>query len=184
MGIMTTIGKILSPNDPELVKKTLRRLEQQDIWNDAFSTALLEILDTKDSLKGEIRKELRGVQKRLSQAEAVTQAESVLKDKAGAFKVGLEKLEAALAAEERATLRANNAGKQLETATTLAGEARLKAERAESQAEEARKHLVQSRAATEDAKGILRSAMIQAERTESLADQRSEEHTSELQSLR
>ena len=38
MGIMKKIGDLVSPNDPELVEKTLARLDEQDRWNDVFST--------------------------------------------------------------------------------------------------------------------------------------------------
>lgn len=161
--IMKAIGDILSPNDPELVEKTLSRLEQQDQWNDVFSTVLLEMLDGSDSLKTEIRCSLRNVESRLLRAEAVTQAESVLKEKATAFGVGLEKLEAALAAEERATSRTNSAEEQLQTATTLALQARLQAEKAEKEATKATKLL-------EDAENAFRSAIAQTERTEGLAN--------------
>jgi hypothetical protein len=55
MGIMKKVGEILSPNDPELVEKTLVRIEEQDHWNDVFSTKLIELLDSHDFLKTEIR---------------------------------------------------------------------------------------------------------------------------------
>ncbi len=58
MGIMKKIGDLVSPNDPELVEKTLARLDEQDRWNDVFSTKLIEILDRNDALKSELRQKL------------------------------------------------------------------------------------------------------------------------------
>jgi hypothetical protein len=62
MPILGTIADLFSPNDPELVKKTLGRMSEQDIWNDVFSTKLIHVLDNIDSVKSEIRKGLRTVE--------------------------------------------------------------------------------------------------------------------------
>jgi hypothetical protein len=53
--LMETVADLLSPNDPELVRKTLARIEEQDRWNDVFSTKLIELLDTNDLLKSTVR---------------------------------------------------------------------------------------------------------------------------------
>ena len=50
MGILKRVGDLLSPNDPELVEKTLARLTEQDTWNDVFSTKLIELLDKIDQV--------------------------------------------------------------------------------------------------------------------------------------
>lgn len=70
MNIMNEIGRLLSPNDPELVEKTLARIAEQDTWNDVFSTKLIELLDNIDSLKAEHREKLRGLQSSLDKASA------------------------------------------------------------------------------------------------------------------
>jgi hypothetical protein len=58
MSIFNEVGKLFSPNDPELVEKTLLRLEEQDHWNDVFSTKLIELLDSHDQMKREARDSL------------------------------------------------------------------------------------------------------------------------------
>jgi hypothetical protein len=65
--------KVLSPKDPELVEKTLARLNEQDTWNDVFSTKLIELLDNMDSIKAEMRSMLRSLNE--SAAEAKRQTE-------------------------------------------------------------------------------------------------------------
>lgn len=75
MRIMREIGEFLSPNDPELVEKTLTRIAEQDTWNDVFSTKLIELLDNIDLLKTEHRQKLRAV-------ETATQNASVSLEKA------------------------------------------------------------------------------------------------------
>lgn len=62
MNIMSEIGRLLSPNDPELVEKTLARIAEQDTWNDVFSTKLIDLLDNIDLLKSEHREKLRTLQ--------------------------------------------------------------------------------------------------------------------------
>lgn len=66
---------IFSPSDPELVKRTLTRIDEQDTWNDVFSTKLIELLDNIDGLKKDIRERMRRI-------ESVTIAESMLLDEA------------------------------------------------------------------------------------------------------
>ncbi|HTF66509.1 MAG TPA: hypothetical protein VK638_27875 [Edaphobacter sp.] len=58
--------------------KTLSRLAEQDTWNDVFSTKLIELLDKSDQLKREIRESMRRADTRITQAEAVSQAEAAL----------------------------------------------------------------------------------------------------------
>lgn len=46
---------LLHPHDPELVAKTLARLQQQDEWNDVFATKLFGILDNIDRFQASVR---------------------------------------------------------------------------------------------------------------------------------
>lgn len=86
MGIMREFGKLLSPNDPELVEKTLTRIAEQDTWNDVFSTKLIELLDNIDVLKTEHRQKLRAVEAAAQNASAsLGQAE-------GAHKIASESI--------------------------------------------------------------------------------------------
>ena len=57
--ILQLFGELVSPNDPELVEKTLARINEQDKWNDVFSKKLIELLDNIDHLKAEIRERMR-----------------------------------------------------------------------------------------------------------------------------
>ena len=65
---MKNLGRILAPNDPVLVEKTLQRLAEQDTWNDVFSTKLIELLDTNDDLKAQIRESAREANRHFSEA--------------------------------------------------------------------------------------------------------------------
>ena len=69
-----------TPDDTEVVKKTLSRIDEQDKWNDVFSTKLIELLDNIDGLKKEIRERMRRV-------ESIKFAESVLLDEAARTEV-------------------------------------------------------------------------------------------------
>ena len=73
---MKIVGDLLSPNDPALVEKTLARINEQDRWNDLFSTKLIELLDNGDLMKSEIRERMRTI-------ESVTQTanQSILEAK-------------------------------------------------------------------------------------------------------
>jgi len=135
MGIMKGLGKLFSPNDPELVERTLARLNEQDTWNDVFSTKLIELLDKLDQIKGEIRQRLREADKRIERAESVTQAESILVEKAVKFGDASKRLEIAQAAEQRASAAALDAKRSLELATARLEEARNKAAEARIMAE-------------------------------------------------
>lgn len=75
MSLLIDFAKWFGPEDTELVKKTLTRIDEQDKWNDVFSTKLIELLDNIDGLKKEIRERMRRV-------ESVKVAESVLLDEA------------------------------------------------------------------------------------------------------
>lgn len=137
MGILKKVGDLLSPSDPELVEKTLARLNEQDTWNDVFSTKLIEILDKIDQIKAEIRQRLRDADKRIQRAESVTQAESILREKAAQFGDASRRLETAHAAEERACGAALDAKQILEKSTDALDEARNQALHARSIAEDA-----------------------------------------------
>jgi hypothetical protein len=69
------IGETIGPDDAEVVKKTLARIDEQDKWNDVFSTKLIELLDNIDGLKKEIRERMRRVEK-------IKLVESILLDEA------------------------------------------------------------------------------------------------------
>ncbi|MGB7768033.1 MAG: hypothetical protein WBN22_04165 [Verrucomicrobiia bacterium] len=62
MSILKTVKDLIDPSDPELVEKTLARIAEQDIWNDVFSTKLIDVLDNVDGLKSELRKRMRSVE--------------------------------------------------------------------------------------------------------------------------
>ena len=55
MKILKKAAELFSPNDPELIEKTLARLGEQDTWNDVFSTKLIDLLDNIDRIKSEVR---------------------------------------------------------------------------------------------------------------------------------
>jgi hypothetical protein len=128
---------IFKPSDPELVEKTLARLNEQDTWNDVFSTKLIELLDKIDQIKSEIRQRLRDADKRIQRAESVTQAESILREKAAQFGDASRRLETAQAAEERAYAAALDAKRSLEKSTVALDEAREQASHARTMAEDA-----------------------------------------------
>jgi len=46
VSLLSDVAKWVGPEDAELVKKTLTRIDEQDKWNDVFSTKLIELLDT------------------------------------------------------------------------------------------------------------------------------------------
>jgi hypothetical protein len=75
VSVWTDFLKMFTPEDAEVVKKTLARIDEQDRWNDVFSTKLIELLDNIDGLKKEIRERMRRV-------ESIKFAESVLLDEA------------------------------------------------------------------------------------------------------
>jgi hypothetical protein len=137
VGILKKVGDLLSPSDPELVEKTLARLNEQDTWNDVFSTKLIELLDKLDQIKSEIRQRLRDADKRIQEAESVTQAESILREKAAQFGDASRRLETARAAEERAYAAALDAKGSLEKSGVALDEARKQALHARSMAEDA-----------------------------------------------
>ncbi|MGA8728540.1 MAG: hypothetical protein WB608_07295 [Terracidiphilus sp.] len=141
MGILKKVGDLLSPSDPELVEKTLARINEQDTWNDVFSTKLIELLDKVDQIKSEIRQRLRDADKRIQRAESVTQAESILREKAAQFGDASRRLETAQAAEERASAAALNAMRSLEKATATFEECRKESAHARSMAEDANARL-------------------------------------------
>jgi len=107
------LSELLSPADQELVEKTLARIDQQDTWNDVFSTKLIELLDNIDLLKSEIRERMRI-------AESVTHTATV----------SLERAETAHSQASQSTLEARglleDSGRQLDRARELEAAAELK----------------------------------------------------------
>jgi hypothetical protein len=130
VSILKNVRDLLSPSDPELVEKTLARLNEQDTWNDVFSTKLIELLDNIDRVKSEIRARLR-------KAESVAQAESLLLEKAAKYGDAARRLELAEAAQQRATSLAADAKDQLVKATAALDGARKLAAEARNLAEDA-----------------------------------------------
>jgi hypothetical protein len=137
MSILTELGKLLSPNDPELVQKTVDRINEQDKWNDVFSTKLIELLDKIDQIKSESRERLRKADERIQRAESVTQAESSLFEKAAKLNDALQLLELASAAERRASALAEEAKNRWEHSSIRLEEARQTAEAARILAQDA-----------------------------------------------
>lgn len=66
---------LFAPKDSEFVKLALNRIDEQDQWNDVFSTKLIELLDNIDAIRGDLRSRMRTI-------EAAVQAESLLIDEA------------------------------------------------------------------------------------------------------
>lgn len=145
MGILKKVGDLLSPNDPELIEKTLARLSEQDTWNDVFSTKLIELLDKIDLIKKEIRERLRNADERLGKAESVTQAESALLEKVTKYGDASRRLELAESAQKRANSLAEDAKNRLDTATAALDEARKLAFHARNLADDANTKLCSSR---------------------------------------
>jgi hypothetical protein len=99
---MKKLGDLISPNDPELVQKTLSRLDEQDRWNDVFSTKLIELLDKHDAMRLNYRQmllhatsELQAAKSNSSEAKQLLDSATVrCNDAAGVF------LEASQTSEE------------------------------------------------------------------------------------
>ena len=154
-----SILDILRPNDPELVEKTLARLNEQDRWNDVFSTKLIELLDNVDTIKSETRKCLRDSTERLKNAESVMQAESLLLEKAKEFGDTSQRLEFAHTAQKRARSLAEEAQTKFESASATLADAQRCEEIARRHAESAKAKLLQAREAEERAVRLSRVAI-------------------------
>ena len=141
MSILNTIGR----NDPELVRLTLARLNEQDHWNDVFSTKLIDLLDNIDKIKSETRKCLREVTERLQKAESVMQAESLLLEKAKEFGDVSQRLEFAHTAQKRARALAEEAQSRLESASAALADAQRHEEIARKHAKAANAQLLLAR---------------------------------------
>ena len=50
MSLLTDFLKMFAPEDAEVVAKTIARIDEQDKWNDVFSTKLIELLDSGKSV--------------------------------------------------------------------------------------------------------------------------------------
>jgi hypothetical protein len=165
-----SILDLLKPSDPELVEKTLTRLNEQDRWNDVFSTKLIELLDKIDLIKSEIRDSLRKADERLRRAESVTQAESVLQEKAAEFGNASQRLELALRAEQRTTGLAEHAKKQMDEASAALGEARKLIVEAEAAEQRASRLAADAQQQSEKAAGALEGARQMAVEARSFAE--------------
>jgi hypothetical protein len=107
---------MFAPEDAEIVKKTLARIDEQDKWNDVFSTKLIELLDNIDKLKKEIRERMRRV-------ESVKFAESMLLDEAAKTEALNAKLSETEKALEYLGLEFRKAKDQYQGAESLRKEA-------------------------------------------------------------
>jgi hypothetical protein len=117
MSIMSRIGDLMSPNDPELVEKTLTRLAEQDTWNDVFSTKLIELLDNIDLLKSEHREKLRAVGAAAQNASAsLEQAERAHNRAAESILEAKETLDESLGQLDRARSCTADAERELRAA--------------------------------------------------------------------
>ena len=159
MGILRKVSELLSPSDPELVEKTLARLNEQDTWNDVFSTKLIELLDKIDQVKGEIRERLRRADERLQKAESVTQAESSLLEKVAKYGNASQRLELAEAAQQRASSLAADARNQLERATAALDSARTLAVEGHRKADDANRTFCSAREAQFKAATLARQTL-------------------------
>src|SRR5689334_18209513 len=128
MSIMSGIGKLLSPNDPELVEKTLAQIAEQDTWNDVFSTKLIELLDSIDLMKAEHRQKLRAVD------AATEKASASLKEAEGAHNRAAESARDAKRSFDESTL-------QLDRARDCAADAGLKLRAAENSLQRSEENL-------------------------------------------
>jgi isoleucyl-tRNA synthetase len=151
MSVLRKMGEWISPSDPDLVEKTLARLNEQDKWNDVFSTKLIELLDNIDKIKSETRKCLRDVTERLQEAESATQAESLLLDKAKEFGDASQRLEFAHTAQKCARALAEEAKTTFESASATLADAQRNEEIARRDAEAANAQLLLAREAEERA---------------------------------
>jgi hypothetical protein len=114
---MSRIGDLLSPNDPELVEKTLARIAEQDTWNDVFSTKLIEVLDNIDLLKTEHRQKLRAVEAAAQNASAsLGQAEGAHKKASESILEAKRTLDESTRQLDRARSSATDAARQLRAA--------------------------------------------------------------------
>lgn len=144
-----SILDIFSASDPELVKKTLARIDEQDKWNDVFSTKLIELLDNIDGLKKDIRERMRRV-------EAVKVAESMLLDEAAKTETLNTKLE-----ETKKAL--GLAGQEFQAAT-------VQYRGAEELREKAEEILAEAESCFGEAKGLLESAAVEYRRAAETGD--------------
>lgn len=136
-----SVFNLFSPNDPELVAKTLTRLSEQDTWNDVFSTKLIELLDKIDLIKSEIRERLRRADERIEKAASLAQTESLLLEKMIEYGDASERLKSAEAAAERAIALAIDAKDAFWRANGVLDSARSMAIEAQSLAVDAKRKL-------------------------------------------
>lgn len=122
MGIMKSISNAFAPSDPELVEKTLARLDEQDTWNDVFSTKLFELLDGNDALLADVRK---AVQQASACSKLALDSEALAYRAERAFNASIDrqnqatdKMVAASRAFEQAAAEAEMASQRLTEANT------------------------------------------------------------------
>jgi DNA repair ATPase RecN len=60
--------------DPQLIEVVQTRLDEQDRWNDVFSTKLIELLDKNDAIRSEIKKRLIQIENACRCQEELTRA--------------------------------------------------------------------------------------------------------------
>jgi chromosome segregation ATPase len=161
--IMKWAGDVLSPNDPELVHKTLTRLDEQDRWNDVFSTKLIELLDKQDGMRSDLRHKLTSAAAELHTAtEKLARAEEL----AANAKQGFCQAEARVAA---ATADLHVAKDKLVGAENLATNAKRTYAQAEGRIEAATALLNRTAEMLQAAENLLQKARQQARRTTQFA---------------
>lgn len=161
--IMKFAGDLLSPNDPELVQKTLTRIDEQDRWNDVFSTKLIELLDKQDGMRSDLRNKLTNAAAELrATTEKLARAEGL----AANAKQGYCQAEARAAA---ATWDLQMAKEKLAGAANLTGNAKLTYEQAEERIAAATALLQHTTEILQAAECLLQKAGKQARRTTQFA---------------
>jgi len=86
--------RFLAPKDSAFVKLALERVDEQDKWNDVFSTKLIELLDNIDTVKSELRKRMRAI-------ESAVRAEEYLAEQGTKAAAVTERASAVVSAAER-----------------------------------------------------------------------------------
>ena len=72
--LLGKIGDVVSPNDPEVVRRFEGHVNEQDMWNDLFSTKLIEVLDKIDDIRTDAQTSLRRGESALASAKELTDA--------------------------------------------------------------------------------------------------------------
>ena len=163
MGIMKKVGEIFSPNDPELIKRTLARLDEQDRWNDVFSTKLIELLDKQDGMRSDLRHKLTNAATELQAAtDKLVRAENLAADAKRSY--GQAEAHAAAATSDLQAAKGKLVG-----AENLAANAKQSYEEAEERIAAATALLNRTTETLKATENLLQKARQQARRTTQFA---------------